>query len=186
MNNFLTKIIRKRVIKREAAQQTRVKKYTSLKNAKRVGFIINVCDLSIAEAVTFLRKELSNCGITYKSIGVDLSKETKKDPAILSDPFLVMIYQNNVNWYGIPENRLIDDFVDEEFDIVIDLSCNSNLFTIDYIMTKSKAKLKVGFLPGSKEISDIIISNGDLLEKVSPLFMIKGGVEYLFSIYPCK
>lgn len=65
--------------------------------------------------------------------------------------------KKNLNWYGKPKNPAVDFFINKQFDILIDLSLQA-YFPIEYIVTLSLAKLKVGrFCEGEHQIYDFMI-----------------------------
>jgi hypothetical protein len=53
------------------------------------------------------------------------------------------ITKRDLNWYMKPKNTKATDFINEEFDILIDL-CIHDCFPIKYVSCASKAKFKVG------------------------------------------
>lgn len=48
-----------------------------------------------------------------------------------------------LNWFGKPTTHILDNFINEEFDLLIDLNIHDH-FPLKYIATVSKAKFKVG------------------------------------------
>jgi hypothetical protein len=61
----------------------------------------------------------------------------------------------DLNWYYKPKNEIIDQFMDQEFDILFDLSIKDS-FTVNYVGELSKAAFKIGM---QKKISyqDLVI-----------------------------
>lgn len=53
------------------------------------------------------------------------------------------IHQKDLNWYRIPGGNTVNNFIAEEFDVLIDLSLTDHL-PIQYIVAKSRARFKVG------------------------------------------
>ena len=51
--------------------------------------------------------------------------------------------RRDLNWYFKPNSARVKDFMNEEFDIVIDL-CMHDCFPLNYVSALSKAKFKVG------------------------------------------
>jgi hypothetical protein len=51
--------------------------------------------------------------------------------------------RRDLNWYYKPVNLKVNEFVNEEFDVVIDL-CMHHSFPLRYVAAMSKARLKVG------------------------------------------
>lgn len=51
--------------------------------------------------------------------------------------------QKDLNWYRIPHGNVVQNFVAEEYDILIDLTVH-DLLPLQYLLAKSKARFKVG------------------------------------------
>ena len=49
----------------------------------------------------------------------------------------------DLNWYRIPHGNVVQNFVAEEFDVLIDLTVH-DLLPLQYVLAKSKARFKVG------------------------------------------
>jgi hypothetical protein len=62
-----------------------------------------------------------------------------------------------LNWYGKPNTHIIENFINEEYDLLIDLNIHDH-FALKYIAALSKAKFKVGkFKEGDEQIYDMMI-----------------------------
>ena len=67
----------------------------------------------------------------------------------------------DINWFEKPSNKFIDDFINKEFDILIDFNLNNNLSST-YIVGVSKAKFKLGVFDENKtDIYDFMIKLED-------------------------
>ncbi len=67
------------------------------------------------------------------------------------------ICQKDLNWYRIPQGNTVQNFMAEEFEIIIDLTMQDRL-PIQYIMAKSRARFKVGrWSESNKKILDMMI-----------------------------
>lgn len=51
----------------------------------------------------------------------------------------------DLNWYRIPHGNVVQNFIAEEYDVLIDLTVH-DLLPLQYILAKSKARFKVGRL----------------------------------------
>src|SRR5207237_953660 len=51
--------------------------------------------------------------------------------------------KKNLNWKMIPNNRAVSNFINEKFDVIINLSKNE-IFPLRYIAALSKARFRVG------------------------------------------
>ena len=67
------------------------------------------------------------------------------------------ICQKDLNWYRIPQGNTVQNFMAEEFEIIIDLTLEDRL-PIQYILAKSRARFKVGrWSESNKRILDMMI-----------------------------
>ena len=67
------------------------------------------------------------------------------------------VSRKDLNWYRIPQGNTVQNFMAEEYDIVIDLTLADRL-PVQYVMARSRSRLKVGRLSdGNKHILDIMI-----------------------------
>ncbi|HMC98109.1 MAG TPA: hypothetical protein VKG92_10660 [Flavobacteriales bacterium] len=67
------------------------------------------------------------------------------------------ICQKDLNWYRIPQGNTVQNFMAEEYEVLIDLTLQDRL-PIQYIMAKSRARFKVGrFSESNKRILDMMI-----------------------------
>ena len=76
---------------------------------------------------------------------VSLGFINSKNPNQLLKPLLEFRYFNkkDLNWYFKPKGVEVQNFLDEDYDILIDL-CIDKCFPVRYICGLSKAKFKVG------------------------------------------
>ena len=49
----------------------------------------------------------------------------------------------DLNWYRIPHGNVVQNFISEEYDVLIDLTVHDHL-PLQYVLAKSKARFKVG------------------------------------------
>lgn len=67
------------------------------------------------------------------------------------------ICQKDLNWYRIPQGNAVQNFMAEEFEVLIDLSQEDRL-PVQYILAKSRARFKVGrWSESNKKILDMMI-----------------------------
>ena len=63
----------------------------------------------------------------------------------------------DLNWYRIPQGNTVENFMAEEYEVIIDLSLEDRL-PIQYIVAKSRARFKVGrYSESNKRILDMMI-----------------------------
>ena len=64
----------------------------------------------------------------------------------------------DINWHFKPTGTVVKNFVEEPFDILIDLSMEPNL-SIDWVLATSVARLKVGRMQDNrKHLYDLMIA----------------------------
>lgn len=67
------------------------------------------------------------------------------------------ICQKDLNWYRIPQGNTVQNFMAEEYELIIDLTMEDRL-PIQYIMAKSRSRFKVGrWSESNKKILDMMI-----------------------------
>ena len=67
------------------------------------------------------------------------------------------ICQKDLNWYRIPQGNAVQNFMAEEFEVLIDLTLEDRL-PVQYILAKSRARFKVGrWSDSNKKILDMMI-----------------------------
>jgi hypothetical protein len=113
----------------------------TLSEAKNIGIIYNATEYISFEIVRDLVKQLSNNSISISVLGYVDSKK-------LIDHYLYrkgfdFFCKNDLNWYYKPISSQTEQFINEPFDILINLSLDYQ-FPIHYISTASKASFKTG------------------------------------------
>ncbi|NVO18360.1 MAG: hypothetical protein HXX13_01595 [Bacteroidetes bacterium] len=96
-------------------------------------------------------------------------------PKLLQD----IITIKDLNWYFQPVKPFVKDFLEEEFDLLIDLS-TSDHFPLLYLSAKSKASLKIGrFDESHQDYYDLMI---DVSKDASLEYLIEQVMHYLTKI----
>lgn len=67
---------------------------------------------------------------------------------------------SDLSWFGLPKRELVDQFEAIETDLVISLDMNDSL-VLDFLLAKSKAKMKVSKEKGMKQIANFMLSIGN-------------------------
>lgn len=144
------------VLRRRLSHQKRVREICNLDLAQSVGIIFSASDQqSYDRASKFVNFLITSKEIQVSALGY---VDNKQMLHFFSDKRNFKFFsRKNCNWYGKPKNPSVDTFIDNEYDILIDLSLDSS-FPIEYIVSLSKAKLKVGrFVEGSEHIYDFML-----------------------------
>jgi len=113
----------------------------TLAEAKNIGIIYNATEYISFEIVRDLIKKLSSKSISISALGYVDSKK-------LIDNYLYrkgfdFFCKNDLNWYYKPVSTQTEQFINEPFDILINLSLDYQ-FPIHYISSASKAAFKTG------------------------------------------
>lgn len=174
------KIIRyfanKQLLKFYQAQQrsTRIK---TLINSKSVGILWNPADEGSIDTYEMLRKTLQIKGIKPTGIAyIGSNREKETLATITSSGFL---HRRDVRWFGRPETGDGLEFIDEPFDILIDLSI-SKAVALQYILVYSKATFMVGWQGTEPNYYDL---NIDVSVKPECKYLMEQIVYYLENIH---
>ena len=113
----------------------------TLSEAKNIGIIYDATEYISFEIVRDLVKQLSNNSVSIMVLGYVDSKK-------LIDHYLYrkgfdFFCKNDLNWYYKPVSSQTEQFINEPFDILINLSLDYK-FPIHYISSVSKASFKTG------------------------------------------
>lgn len=127
-------------------------------NAKSIGIVYEIktkdYQFFVSGFVDYLREEIGFK--TIKTIGFYDSKE----PPVFLDlgNKYQFINKTNLNWLYIPQSTESDEFVQQKFDILIDLT-QENIVPIKYLVASSKAKFKIGrYSDENHDFFDFMIS----------------------------
>lgn len=129
----------------------------NLEGATKVGIVYHVKDeRSFKRVKNYVKKLKEEQGISkIKALGY---YEGKEQPVYL-DSRLHYDYFNrkDLNWYGKPHGSRVESFVNEAYEILIDLSLEDRL-PLQFVMANSQARFKVGRLsPLNEKINDMLI-----------------------------
>jgi hypothetical protein len=113
----------------------------TLSEAKNIGIIYDATEYISFEIVRDLVKQLSSTSVSIMVLGYVDSKK-------LIDHYLYrkgfdFFCKNDLNWYYKPVSSQTEQFINEPFDILINLSLDYK-FPIHYISSASKASFKTG------------------------------------------
>jgi len=152
MFDYIKKSLLKRCL--EKHRPFRKKKLTSLEDAQTIGFICQITDENSYKEIYALFSELQSHNKTVWLMGYIDKKEVPYFclPQLSADYFS----KKNLNWYGKPDFVQLNDFLDKDFDMLIDFSRN-NLPPLRYILSTTNAKLLIGTNEYTQDLYDIFI-----------------------------
>jgi len=165
----------KRLFKYYQTRQ-RSTKIKTLKNSKSVGILWNPADEGSIETFELLRKTLQIKGI--KSTGIAYIGSNREMETLATITHSGFLHRRNVRWFGRPQTSAGIEFMQESFDIMIDLSINKSV-ALQYILVYSLATFKVGWQGTDQNYYDL---NIDVSEKPLCKFLMEQIVFYLESI----
>ncbi len=93
-------------------------------------------------------------------------------------PYTNTITVNDLNWWGLPKPGTLDEFIQMNFDVLLNVAIHQNL-VLDYITALSRAKFKVGWSPEENHFFDLNIKIG---EKQDSIYLAKQQIFYLAQL----
>ncbi|MFI5149583.1 MAG: DUF6913 domain-containing protein [Bacteroidia bacterium] len=142
--NIITRIkgiIGNYFLKQEMGGLSRNREMVSLADAKTIGIVFEASDKEefelVKKYVLYLREQKKK----VKAIGYFSGGET---PAFTFSKLEYDFFsKKDLNWYFKPNDKFVRNFIQEEYDILIDLNIHGH-FAMKYVSGTSKARFKVG------------------------------------------
>jgi hypothetical protein len=129
-------------LKKEANRLERVRKNPDLQAAGTIGILYDATTKEIFDLVKEFYLDLKQHQKNPVSLGyIDFNEALHFHP--LARPEADYFFKNQQNWFKKPNGAVVENFIDEPFDILINLTLEDN-YAIDYIASVSKAGLKIG------------------------------------------
>lgn len=130
-------------LKKELNAQKRKAQVANLAGAKKIALLYQADDEEVYKKVKRYVKYLKEEEGIRKIMALGFSTE-KETPFFLQaklefDHFT----KKELNWYGKPAGTIVDNFIEEDYDIIIDLTME-RVLPLRFILVNSKAKFKVG------------------------------------------
>lgn len=145
-----------RQIKSEAKNVSRQKIVSNIDDSKTIGIVFPYTtreDFELLKKYVLYLRELKK---KVKAIGY---YKTKEEPEIqYSKVDYDFFSKKSHNWYGKPTDHLVTNFIEEEFDIMIDVNPDHDA-VITYTAAMSKAKFKVGRFEENDFIHDLMFES---------------------------
>lgn len=112
-----------------------------LKDAHRIAVLFEASDLNSINLVKkFITSLVKN---KYQINALGYVDDAHKSLEHLSTLYFDYISKAQLNWYGKPKGMIIDNFLEEDYDVLIDLSLKSH-YPLTYLTLASSAEFKVG------------------------------------------
>tara|TARA_Y100000385_G_scaffold243231_1_gene260615 strand:+ start:1733 stop:2278 length:546 start_codon:yes stop_codon:yes gene_type:complete len=165
-------------LKRSDIEMRRKHQAFNLDTAKRITILFDGTKPEDIKLVKTLVGKLSNGKELVSALGfVDQKDKSFEHMSSLHFDFFS---NTDLNWYGKPQGMVIDNFLREDFDILIDLSLKK-FYPLTYLAVASPAKFKVGRCREDVNVFDLTIDNS---EKFSLERLISEIHHYLNLIKP--
>lgn len=153
-------------------------RFLSFSEVRKAGFIFSVNEPEIDKTISLLINFFKENNIANKGIGIKLKK--LNTPFVEPAGSIKIISKWNVNYYGLPDKSVTDQFINEDFDLLIDLNLDPS-FTSKYILLNSKPKFLIGRTNQSDLPYDMVIENA---EQSNSMEFINQVIHYISSIRP--
>jgi hypothetical protein len=165
-------------LKRSVLELKRNRAVFNLKTAQKICVLFNATDPKNIITVNELVKVLSPGKDLVSAMG--FVNEQDKSFEHMSTLHFDFFSNEDLNWYGKPQGMIIDNFLKEEYDILIDLTL-TKFYPLTYMVVASPAKFKVGRYRADVGVFDLSIDNS---KNQSLEALIKETTHYLNRIQP--
>ena len=145
-------------LKQELEEHARERGFDGFENSKSIGIIFDASQKDDLELATRYVKYLKDHKKRIKAIGFFQGK-TIPD-MVYSKLEFDYFTKKDLNWYFKPTPGFIEQFINEDFDILIDLNLDL-AFPLEYISCLSKAKFKIGKYREKENHYDLMINVPD-------------------------
>ncbi len=128
-------------LKRKLKSRNYPARIINFEEVKKIGILYTLEKTASYEIIAGFVNKLQNENIKVRALGLVKRKEdtTQFLPKLSFD----FIYPGDLNWFGKPRGKYAEDFLEEELDLLLDLTEDDD-FTARYLFSLAKAKLKVG------------------------------------------
>ena len=146
-------------LKKELTQLQRDKAIYNLQDAKTFGILFDSSDL---ENIELVKKYVTYLKEMRKKVKVIGYYSAEKIPEFTYSRLEYEFFsRKDLNWYFKPSGTFMEQFISEEFDVLIDLNIYDQ-YPLEYIASVSRARFKVGkFSNDKKDMYDMMIETDD-------------------------
>lgn len=128
-------------LQKELLGFSRQRGFDGFENSKSVGLLFDATSNEDFELATRYVKYLKDHKKRVKAIGFFQGKTIPE--MVFSKLEFDYFTKKDLNWYFKPLPGFVDQFIQDDFDILIDLNLE-RVYPLQYISTLSKAKFKIG------------------------------------------
>ena len=167
--------LRKRIgmysFNKERSRVEQHRRMTNIQDAKRIGILYTLDEIQDYERVSVFVSELQHKHKEVKALGFVKNKNliSRFLPKLSFDFFS----KKDLTWFNKPIHSTVRDFIDNDFDILIDLSIQ-DIFPLKYISGLSRSFCRVGrFSDENTLFYDFMIDSKSIVNIEEYLHQIK-------------
>lgn len=140
---------------KERSKFQRVQEMMNFEKAYSIAVMYNASDEGNHNKVSLFVRHLQNMGKNVKAIGfLNYKMIPHYCHAKLSFDFITL---SDINWFGKPGGKYVEDFLSSDYDMLIDLNLTPEQSML-YIASLANAKFKIGkFSEENKAIYDFML-----------------------------
>jgi hypothetical protein len=131
-----------KTLNKYSAKMKREKAFQNIATIRKIGILFEYNANAYAAAkkmmAFFISRKVEIFSLAFDSIKPDKKVQKKQAP-----PHIKLFSRTDLNWYNKPESEIVDKFIAQNFDVLIDMS-HSTEYVYRYISTLSLAKCKIG------------------------------------------
>ena len=158
MFDTIKKLRQKRLLKQQL-QLTRNKKIHNLQTAKRIAMIFDVEDEHSWKIINKFATELAKRGKDMVLLG---RKKQKELDFIITNTSVILFNAEDVDFWGVPKNYPVGNFLNQHFDMLIDTIENPDFFS-QYVSLKTMADFKISRdKEDNEKYFDLLIRKDDI------------------------
>jgi hypothetical protein len=137
---------------------TRAREMQTLKTAQTAGIIVTPSNQDSFDQIKTFLNYLTGLGVKVFVLGY---VDDKKVPdTYLFWKGITLFSKNDLNWACIPVSPVVNDFIEQSFDMLIDLSVH-DYFPVRYISNLSKSRFKIGRFADADKCYDLMFELND-------------------------
>ncbi|MBW6534891.1 MAG: hypothetical protein K0B11_07780 [Mariniphaga sp.] len=144
------KLIEKYAYRRLQQKATALERHVKLPHPESIRKVAVLWQPQQKEAYQFLHEHFSHALIIFRNICV-----YAQNPAVEAGNNTIT--PKDTNWLGFPKKGIVEDFLNTEFDLLLNIALEQNLL-LDYLTALSKARFKVGWSPKENNFYDLNIN----------------------------
>ena len=168
--------IARMLLRRKSARVKRQKTLFDFATAKYIGILCSPQDeITTGHLKVFLQR-LAQKGTKYLVFGYFDGKDIPENFLYWKE--MDFVTQKDLNFFFMPENKTVNKFIREPFDMLINCSI-ANYFPVEYIAQLSVAKCKVGIMREDESCYDLMI---DIQKNRTVEYFLKNLDIYLSNI----